>query len=203
LRTDIRLPRPAGKSAGDVRREMWDRGFALVDTPWFCDDGLFIRLKRTRTVLPFHSKRWWRLPQLARYACWLEALLGRALPEESLALVSLEFRHEAAGSLDEEVDRLHADGSYLRSVYTPYGPGTVYRAEDAERSVPNGQTLLMTALERARAVHVPCTLHRRPGAGPERAVIVCSFEPRQEQPGVAVYRRAAQEHGMRRSRSYA
>src|SRR5262249_47243085 len=32
---------------------------------------------------------------------------------------------------------------------------------------------------RARAVHMPCTLHRRPGAGPERAVIVCSFEPRQ------------------------
>ena len=59
-----------------------------------------------------------------------------------------------------------------------YGPTTVYRDGRAERSVPDGQTLLMTAQDRTKAVRVPCTLHRRPGAGPERAVIVCSFERR-------------------------
>jgi hypothetical protein len=49
----------------------------------------------------------------------------------------------------------------------------------------------MTAQNRARALRIPCTLHRRPGAGPERAVVVCSFEPRAEQAEPAnVYREA-------------
>ena len=165
---------------GRVRLEMLERGFSLVDTPSFLDDGLFRRLKRSKTVLPFHSKRWWKYQQLARYGYWLERLLGQALPEESVSLAALEFRYELAGSEDREVDRLHADGSYIRTAFTPFGPTTVYREGEAERSVPRGQTLLMTALDRARAVHVPCTLHRRPGAGPERSVLVCSFEPREE-----------------------
>src|SRR5262249_25537648 len=67
------------------------------------------------------------------------------------------------------------------------------RDGDAQRPVPRGQTLLMTAMDRARALGVPCTLHRRPGPGPERAVIVCSFEPRPEQPQPPnVYRCVAQ-----------
>jgi hypothetical protein len=177
-------------------------GFALVRTPAFFDADLFLRLKRGRTVLPPDSKRWWKFPQLARYACWLEQLLAEALPEEGVYLVSLEHRHEPAGSEDREVDRLHADGSYIRSVLTLYGPTTVYREEGEEHSVPEGQTLLMTAQERTRARRVSCTLHRRPGAGPERAVIVCSFEPRQEQPGQAnVYRQAAQRSSSRCSRN--
>jgi hypothetical protein len=175
------MPRQTGACVSRVRLEMLDRGFALVDTPPFLDDGLFRSLKRSKTVLPFHSRRWWKYPQLARYGCWLEGLLGRALPEESVALDTLEFRHEPAGSEDQEVDRLHADGSYIRSVFTPFGPTTVYRDGEGERSAPHRQTLLMTAFDRARAIHVPCTLHRRPGAGPERAVIVCSFEPRQDE----------------------
>ena len=61
--------------------------------------------------------------------------------------------------------------------------------------MPDGHTLLMTALGRARAVRLPCTLHRRPGAGPERAVVVCSFEPRPEQqPLASVYWQVAQAH---------
>jgi hypothetical protein len=174
--------------------EMAGRGFALVGAPPFADDGLLVRLKRTRTLLPFHDKRWRLFPQLARYACWLEGLLDEALPEEAVCLISLDFRHEPGGSVDPEVDRLHADGSYLRSVCTLYGPATVYRDGGVERPVPDGQTLLMTAQGRARAVGVPCTLHRRPGAGPERAVIVCSFEPRSEQPKMPnVYREVAQD----------
>jgi hypothetical protein len=164
---------------------MTGRGFALAGTPPFFDDGLFLRLRRRETVLPFHDKRWRKYPQLARYACWLEALLAAALPEEAVRLAALEFRHEPAGSVIPEVDRLHADGSYLRSVYTPYGLPTVYREGDAEVPVPSGRTLLMTAFNRARALRVPCTLHRRPGDGPARTVIVCSFEPLPEQPDLA------------------
>ena len=37
-------------------------------------------------------------------------------------------------------------------------------------------------MDRARAKGVRCTLHRRPGSGPERAVVVCSFEPRLTKP---------------------
>src|SRR5262245_20353447 len=102
-------------------------GFARMDTPAFFDGQLLLRLKRTRTVLRSHDKRWWRFPQLARYACWLETLLAEALPEESVSLKSLEYRHEPAGYEDPEVDRLHADGSYLRAVTTLYGPVTIYR----------------------------------------------------------------------------
>jgi hypothetical protein len=183
-----------------VRLEMLDRGFSLVNTPAFFHDDLFLRLRRRRMMLPADCNRWWKYPQLARHACWLEGLLRDALPEEAVALVALEFRHEPAGSVDEQVDRLHADGSYLRTVYTPYGPATIYREGDAELQVPSGRTLLMTAHGRARALGVPCTLHRRPGAGPERAVVVCSFEPHKEQPSpAAVYRQAAQ---TRRSRDH-
>ncbi len=181
---------------------MSERGFALVDAPSFVDDDLLLRLRRTRTVLALPSKRWRQLPQLAQYACWLEELLGEALAEEALSLAALEFRHEPAGHADPEVDRLHADGSYLRTVCTLYGPATVYRDEGVERSVPDGQTLLMTALGRARAVRVPCTLHRRPGPGPERAVLVCSFEPRTEQPQPAnLYREVIQAQTRKRKRA--
>jgi hypothetical protein len=177
---------------------MSGRGFTLVDTPRFFDDDLFLRLRRRRTVLPFHSPRWRKFPQLARYGCWLESLLDRALPEESLSLTALEFRHEDAGSVDADVDRLHADGSYVRTVCTLYGPATVYRDGNDQRAVPGGQTLVMTAFDRARARGVPCTLHRRPGPGPERAVIVCSFEPRREQPRLEnVYRQVGETAGER------
>jgi hypothetical protein len=193
LRAELLVPRPAGSFAGGVRPDLLERGFALVDTPGCVDESLFLQLTRKRTVLSSHCKRWWKFPQLARYGCWLEGLLAKALPEEALALEALEFRHEAAGSEDAEVDQLHADGSYLRSVYTLYGPTTIYRDGDAQRSVPDGQTLLLTALDRARVVGVPCTLHRRPGAGPERALIVCTFEPHPEQPRRPnIYRQVAQ-----------
>jgi hypothetical protein len=96
------------------------------------------------------------------------------------------------------------DGSYIRAVYTLFGPSTVYLDGDAERSVPCGPTLLMTALERCKATGLPCTLHRRPGSGPERAVIVCSFAPRPEKPELEdVYRRAAQMHLMNAARRLA
>jgi hypothetical protein len=170
-------------------------GFALVDTPPFFADGRLPRLRKRRTVLPSHDRRWQRFPQLARYAYWLTTLVGEALPEEAVSLASLEFRHEPAGSEDREVDRLHADGSYLRSVCALYGPATIFRDGSVERPVPEGQTLLMTALGRARVVRLLCTLHRRPGAGPERAVIVCSFEPRSGQPLASLYRETAQAHG--------
>jgi hypothetical protein len=166
---------------------MLDQGFALLPTPGFCDERLLRRLHKTRLTLPSGSKRWLKYAELARYGGWLQALLDAALPEEAVSLAALEFRYESAGTEDAQVDRLHADGSYLRSVNTLYGPATIYREDGVERPVPPGQTLLMTAQERARAMHVPCTLHRRPGAGPERAVIVCSFEPCQQEPAVGEY----------------
>jgi hypothetical protein len=188
------MQRLGDKFVGGVRQEMLGRGFTLVDTPRFFDEDLFLRLKRSNTVLRFHSKRWWTFRQLARYGCWLERQLTQALPEESLCLAALEFRREPAGFVDNEVDQLHADGSYIRSVYTLYGLPTIYREGRAELPVPAGQSLLMTAMDRARARRVPCTLHRRPGAGPARAVIVGSFEPRKDDPQLAaVYRQAAEQ----------
>jgi hypothetical protein len=157
---------------------MLDGGFTLLETPRFFELGLLLRLKGRETVLPFDCKRWWRFPHLARYACWLETVLDRALPDETLRFAALEFRHEPAGFVDKTIDTLHADGSYIRSVCTLYGPSTIYRDGKAEKTVPFRQTLVMTATERTRALGVHCTLHRRPGAGPERAVVVCSFEPR-------------------------
>jgi hypothetical protein len=194
LQTEFSVPRLTGACAGAARQDLLGPGFSLLDTSPFLDNALLPRRHRQRTVLPSHDKRWWQFPQLARFACWLEALLGEALPEEAVSLASLEFRHEPAGLQDREVDRLHADGSYLRSIWTLYGPTTIYRTRGVERPVPAGHTLLMTALGRARAVRVPCTLHRRPGAGPERAVIVCSFEPSSEQPTERIYRAAAAAH---------
>jgi hypothetical protein len=152
-------------------------GFALVDTPSFFDDELIHCLSSPRMEFYSDDKRWWRFPDLARYACWLETLLESALLEEAVSVAYLDFRHEPAGFEDQEVDHLHADGSYIRSVYTLFGPTTIYRDQGVERSVPEGQTLLMTARDRTKAIRRPCTLHRRPGAGPERALIVCSFEP--------------------------
>src|SRR5262249_42700794 len=105
------------------------------------------------------------------------SLVSQALPEEAVAFAALELRQEPVGYVDPEVDRLHADGSYIRAAFTLYGLPTVYRFEGKEESVPVGQTLVMTAQERARAGGPPCTLHRRPGRGPERAVIVCSLAP--------------------------
>jgi hypothetical protein len=161
----------------------------MLPSPALDRDELVRKLLRGRTVLSSHSNRWGNFPELAGYACWLEELLGLALPEEAVALASLEFRHEPAGLVDPEVDRLHADGSYLRAVYTLAGPTTIYREGRVERSVPEGQTLLMTAIERARAVGLPCTLHRRPSSPEERALIVCSFGPRPEDPRRArIYR---------------
>jgi hypothetical protein len=170
---------PTGKQTSAVRLGMLERGFALVDRPWFFDDGPCLRLKKSMTLMPVRGNRCWKHPELHRYGRWLETLLDRALPEECLSLVALEFRYEQAGAVDQEVDRLHADGSYIRSVCTLYGLGTIYRDCGAEWPVPCGQTLLMTAMLRAKELGLPCTLHRRPGAGPERAVIVCSFEPQQ------------------------
>jgi hypothetical protein len=161
---------------------MSGRGFALSPTPPFFGNERPVRMKGLRSVLTCDDKRWWKFPHLARYACWLERLVGEALPEEEVGLGYLEFRHEPAGHEDEDVDRLHADGSYIRSVFTVFGPPTVYREGRVQRTVPGGHTLLMTAMDRAKAVGVRCTLHRRPGTGPERAVIVCSFEPRPEPP---------------------
>jgi hypothetical protein len=199
LRAELLTPRLSGKFVGEVRLEMRGRGFALVDTPHFFDDSSFLGFKRSTTLRSSHINRWRGFPELARHGGWLERLLGMALPEESLCLAALEFRHEPADSEDQEVDRLHADGSYLRSVCTLYGPTTIYRDGRAEWSVPCGQTLLVTAMDRARALGLPCTLHRRPGAGPERAVIVCSFEPRQGPPRRAdADRRAARDHARPR-----
>ena len=195
-----RLLHPTGKFAGAVRLTMLEHGYALVETPTFLDDDLFLRLTRRKTVLQFHDKRWWKYPKLARYGCWLESLLGKALPEEEVALVYLEFRNEPAGTTDHVVDRMHVDGSYIRSVFTPYGEATIFRDEVSERSVPDGQTLLMTAVERSRVLNLPCTLHRRPGPGPERVVIVCAFEPRPEQPQLpSLYRRVAQSSNSYRA----
>jgi hypothetical protein len=193
LQVDLWMPGPSDDCAGVVRQDMLERGFALVDTPSLPDDCLSPRTKRSRTTLRSGDKKWWRFPPLARYGCWLEELLGQSLPEEAVCLVSLEFRHERAGLVDQQVDGLHADGSYIRSVLTLYGPTTIYRQGKVEQPVPEGQTLLMTAQDRTRARRIPCTLHRRPGAGAERAVIVCSFEPRQGRPAAAqVYRQVAQ-----------
>jgi hypothetical protein len=165
-----------------VRREMAQRGFSHVQTLLHFDQSMCLLSPGRTTLLPSDCKAWWKFPQLARYASWVEALLGEALPDEALSLVSLEFRHERAGCVDEEVYRLHADGSYLRSIFTFCGAATIYREGKEERPVPEGRTLLMTAMDRARAMRIPCTLHRRPGPGPQRQVIVCSFEPRHERP---------------------
>jgi hypothetical protein len=192
LQTKVLRLRRTGGDVGEARRDLLGRGFTVVQTPPLNDDGLLVRLKRRRTVLPFHCPRWWKYPSLARHGLWLEQWLDEVLPREDLCLAYLEFRREPADSVDPEADRLHIDGSYLRSVCTLFGPTTVYRDGDVERSTPCGQTLLLTARDRARALGVPCTLHRRPGPGPERAVIVCSFEPRREQPPLAnLYRRVA------------
>jgi len=193
LQADLQIdPQPADL-ASVLRQDMRGRGFTLVGTPVFFDDGVLPRLTRARTVLPSHAKLWWKFPQLARYACWLEGLLREALPEEAVSLKSLEYRHEREGLVSEDVDGLHADGGYIRSVFTLYGASTIYRHRGTEQPVPDGLTLLMTAQDRTRALRVPCTLHRRPGAGPERAVIVCSFGPRPVQPELAeVYRQVGE-----------
>lgn len=167
---------------GPVRQGMQGPGHCCVEAPCLFDRGQHGQLRRHRTILSPDSPQWHRFPELARYVCWLEALLGEALPQECLGLASLEHRHERAGLVDEAVDRLHADGSYVRAVYTLYGRPTLYRDGTNERPVPDGQTLLMTAMSRARALRIPCTLHRRPGPGPARALIVCSFEPRAQLP---------------------
>jgi hypothetical protein len=161
-----------------ARREMLGRGFALVDTPLEFESGMARERKSVRIILASNSKHWWKFPQLEVYANRLERLLGAALPDETLALADLELRYEPAGAEDKEVDRLHVDGAYLRSVCTLYGPTTIYFEGKVEHAVPFGQTLLMTALARATAMRIRGTLHRRPGSGPKRAVIVCSFEPR-------------------------
>lgn len=195
---EVTLPRLTDATISHARLEMAGPGFALIGTPSFFDGELGNRLRRCRTTLRYHDKRWRRFPQLARYGCWLEELLSRAMPDEGVALTALEFRREPAGSIDEEVDRLHADGGYVRTVFTLFGQASIYRDRGTEQPVPGGQTLLMTAMDRARAVGAPCTLHRRPGAGPERAVIVCSFNPCRDRPPVTnVYREVATPYHCR------
>ena len=171
------IERQRGDTVDRLRLDMMGRGFALVPTPAVFDADTPPRQNFGTVVLHARSKGWWKFPQLSAYTRTLERLLSHALPAESLGLVNLELRHEPAGEEDKTVDSLHVDGSYLRSVCTLYGPATIYREGDVEHSVPCGQTLLMTAMDRARAMRIRCTLHRRPGGGPERAVIVCSFEP--------------------------
>jgi hypothetical protein len=189
-----RVQRQSDYVLDGVRREMLERGFTLLETPRFFELGLRFRPEGRTTVLAIGSKRWRTIPELARYAAWLETLLKRALPDERLALTVLEFRHEPAGYEDKTVDRLHADGSYIRSVCTLYGQPTIYRDGKLEQPVPPGQALLMTAMQRAQLLGVHCTLHRRPGPGPERAVIVCSFEPCRKDPHSREFdRRAAPE----------
>jgi hypothetical protein len=182
LPTAHRGPRLTGKRAGEARLQLLERGFVLVRTPWFFDTRVLERLRRPRTVLPFDSDRWRKFPELACYGCWVEQFLQMALPDEPLSLVKLDVRHEPAGSVDQVVDRMHIDGSYIRSVCTLYGAPTLYRDGEVDRPVPERQTLVMTAVERTRALGIPATLHRRPSAGPERLVIVCSFEPCTEGP---------------------
>jgi hypothetical protein len=171
------MARPTRQVVNMVRQEMTEKGFSLVRAPHVSDASRFLPTNKS-VSLSLRSKVWWKYPQLAIYGSWLESLLKLALPEESVRFTALEFRKEAAGYEDETVDKLHADGSYIRSVWTVYGLSTSYRDGHTEYSVPPGQTLLMTAMDRARALGRPCTLHRRPGVGRERAVIVCTFEPR-------------------------
>jgi hypothetical protein len=197
LRAAVQMPRPDSQIVGRVRLRMMGRGFDFVPTPAVLDDVLLREVRTGRMVLYVDSGRWWKFPRLAGYGCWLERLLDAALPEEQLRLRELELRHEPAGSEDEKIDRLHADGSYLRSVCTLYGPTTIYRDGGKELSVPSGHTLLMTAMDRARAMRLRCTLHRRPGLGPERAVIVCSFEPRAEQPRMSDASSGSDDHRRR------
>lgn len=163
-----------------VREDMHGRGFTLVETPRFFGHDSLPGPRKGAHLRPDDRKGWRKFPGLAQYRGWLERILRDALPDEPLSLASLEFRHEAAGTEEDEVDRWHVDGSYLRTVFTLYGPATIYREGRAERSVPGGRTLVMTAMDRARALGVHCTLHRRPGAGPERAVLIGSFVPRPE-----------------------
>jgi hypothetical protein len=188
------MPAQPDALVASVRREMLERGFSLVDMPPLLDGGRFPELKKKKMVMTCDCMRWWQFPQLAVHACWLESLVSEALPEESVSLVALDYRYEQASFEDRTVDRLHADGSYVRSVYTLYGASTLYREEDNEHSVPRGRALLLTAMSRARALGLHCTLHRRPGPGPERAVIVCSFEPRYEKRGKAEIHREVARH---------
>ncbi len=191
----------SGEVIDRVRREMLGRGFSLVETPSFSHESLQNRWNQRSSLLLFSSKHWMKYPHLARYACWLEDLVTRALPEEKLSFIGLEFRREPAGHVNREVDRLHADAAYLRAVYTLYGASTIYRENRQEFPVPEGRTLLMTAQDRTRAVRIPGTLHRRPGPGPERAVLVSTFQPRSEEDeAVKIYRQAAAQKPRRRDK---
>jgi hypothetical protein len=153
---------------------MLERGFTLLKTPKAVHDVLLPALKRSVTVRSLEGQRF---PGLPCYGAWVQWLLQMLLPEERICLTTLEYRYEPANHADEQIDRLHADGAYLRSAYTLSGASTIFRDAKTERSVPPGFTILMTAIGRARAIRVPCTLHRRPGRGMERSVIICSFEP--------------------------
>lgn len=158
-----------------LRTELLEKGFALLPTPRLHVDEALPRGKKDRILAPFFSRRSERFPELARYGRWLDSLLRQALPEECLGLDTLEYRFERAKLVIDEVDKLHADGGYIRSLYTLAGPPTVYLHARKEHIVPFGRTLVITAFGRARKVRVPCTLHRRPGSGIERTLIVGTF----------------------------
>jgi hypothetical protein len=158
-----------------LRARMRREGFALVTTPPIRLSPTLIRGRKNRVLTSLDSRCSWRFPELVNYGEWLQRLIQQTLPEERLQLGTLEFRFERGGLVDKEVDRIHADGGYIRSLHLLWGLSTFYRNGKIEQIVPKGQTLLMTAMDRARKLHVPCTLHRRPEANSERALIVCSF----------------------------
>jgi hypothetical protein len=197
---DLMMPLP-DKLVTQVRSEMMTRGFTLLRVPMSPDNLHPGRINKS-ILLSFHTKRWWKFPQWARYACWLERLLLDALPQESARLVSLELRQETAGCVDQEVDGWHADGSYIRSVFSPHGRSTLYLDDGIAHPVPAGMILLMTAAGRTRVRRVHCTLHRRPGLDPERAVTVGSFEPRSlEFDETATYHQATQSPRITKRRN--
>ena len=116
-------------------------------------------------------------------ACSLQplarALLSDALPEESLASPSWSCvmnRQRRTRSRQAACRRLvsplglhvvRPDDQLPRRQDRSFGPQRTDPADDGDGP--------------RRAMRVRCTLHRRPGAGPECAVIVCSFEPGVEQ----------------------
>ncbi len=157
---------------------MMGRGFALVPTPLCPGDHLLKELKGARTAPRPGSKRWSRFPHLHRYRCWLERLLVQALPEETLRLVDLDVRHEPAGSANPLVDKLHADGLYVRSVWTLYGPTTIYRDGRAEPLRPARPNFVDDGHGPRKgtrsALHAPPPSRRGTGTSRDR-VLVCEF----------------------------
>ena len=114
------------------------------------------------------------------------------------AQAEVQMRYRQINDLLRSASIRAAESSRIALAAYREGGTDLLKLLDAELPVPRGQTLLLTALDRARALRLHCTLHRRPGAGPERAVIVGSFEPRLHDPQPApVYRQVAAGPGSR------